>query len=430
MEDKDMQLNKHLLRYASVVFLSALLVCVGVAQASAAESYTGKISNDKVFFRSKPNTDCVYLDKLDKGTKIAVFGIKGDFFAARYDGKQGYIMREFVNLSSGALRKLEKVNEIVSTSKWAKASSIRNLGEAPKYLSYGNAGEDVEKLQRALQLKKCYEGIVDGKFGNLTRDALKKYQKNNKLAVTGKADYDTIKDLFGHVSVTTAKDDPQMKGISSVRQINVPNTTEKNDSGKHVVALQQALKLKGCYSAPIDGKYGDMTVEAVAKFQKDRGLSADGIAGNATIKALFGKNAADYTIPTKRLDWFNGGQAVIPKGAIFTVKDVGTGKTFTMKRWSGANHVDAEPINSASSAAIKSAFGNAWSWARRPILVKYNGTVYAASMNGMPHGDNTISGNNFEGHVCIHFYGSKTHDTNRVDSAHQNAEARAMKASW
>ena len=425
-----MQLKKHLLRYASIVFLSALLVCVGVAQASAAESYTGRLNNDKVFFRSKPSTDCIYLDKLDKGTKIAVFGVKGDFFAVRYDGKQGYIMREFVNLSSGALRKLEKVNEIVSTSKWAKASSIRNLGEAPKYLSYGNAGEDVEKLQRALQLKKCYEGIVDGKFGNQTRDALKKYQKNNKLSVTGKADYDTIKKLFGHVSVTTAKDDPQMKGISSIGQINVPNTTKKNSYGKHVVALQQALKLKGCYSAPIDGKYGDMTVEAVAKFQKDRGLSADGIAGNATIKALFGKNAADYTIPTKRLDWFSGGQGVIPKGAIFTVKDVGTGKTFTMKRWSGANHVDAEPINSAGSAAIKSVFGNSWSWARRPILVKYNGTVYAASMNGMPHGDNTISGNNFEGHVCIHFYGSKTHDTNRVDSEHQNAEARAMKASW
>ena len=425
-----MQSKSHILRRAAVLFAAAILITGSFPHAFAAESYTGSINDDKVFFRSKPNTDSIYMDKLDTGTKVAVVDIEGEFYAVRYAGKQGYIMRKFVDLASASVKKLEKVSEIVSTSKWAKASSIRNLGEAPKYLSYGNAGEDVEKLQRALQLKKCYEGIVDGKFGNQTRDALKKYQKNNKLAVTGKADFDTIKNLFGHVSVTTARDDPQMKGISSIGQINVPNTTEKNNSGKHVVALQQALKLKGCYSAPIDGKYGDMTVEAVAKFQKDCGLSADGIAGNATIKALFGKNAANYTIPAKRLDWFGGGQGVIPKGAIFTVKDVGSGKTFSMKRWSGVNHLDAEPVNASSSETIKSVFGNSWSWARRPILVKYNGTVYAASMNGMPHGDDTIKGNEFDGHVCIHFYKSKTHGTDRVDSAHQNAEARALQANW
>ena len=60
----------------------------------------------------------------------------------------------------------------------------------------------------------------------------------------------------------------------------------------------------------------------------------------------------------------------------------------------------------------------------------YNGHVYAASMNGMPHGTYAITNNNFDGHFCIHFYNSRTHETNNVDTAHQNCVARAMNATW
>ena len=46
------------------------------------------------------------------------------------------------------------------------------------------------------------------------------------------------------------------------------------------------------------------------------------IKQNETIKALFGKNAANYTFKTERLDWFNGGSNVIPRGATFEIKEV------------------------------------------------------------------------------------------------------------
>ena len=221
-----------------------------------------------------------------------------------------------------------------------------------------------------------------------------------------------------------------MKGITKISQIAVPNTTQRGNSGKHVLALQQALKIKGFFKPEIDSKYGDATVEAVKAFQKSKGMHQDGKAGNETIKALFGKNAANYTFKTERLDWFNGGSNVIPRGAVFEIKDVLTGKTFKVRRWAGANHIDAEPLTAADTAAMKSIYGGSWSWARRAILVKYNGHVYAASMNGMPHGTTTISSNNFAGHFCIHFYKSKTHETKRVDEAHQSAVSRAMNATW
>lgn len=422
--------QKRILRKLLAVYALMTILIGYFPLVSAAETYTGKINTDKVFFRTKANTDCDYHAVLKVNTKVAVLGIQGDFYKARFDSKEGYIMKKFVDLPSSSQRKLAKTDEIISNSKYAKASSIKALGDPPGYVRYGASGEDVEKLQRALQLKKCYSGIVDGKFGNQTRDALKKYQEKNKLTVTGKADYSTIRSLFGGVQETSIKDDPKMKGITSIAQIDVPNTTKANNSGRHVIALQQALKLKGFFKAPIDGKYGDKTLEAVTKYQKSVGLSADGVAGNGTIKRLFGKNAANYTIPTEKLDWFNGGSTIIPKGAIFTVKDIYSGKTFSAKRWSGYNHVDAEPLNADSTAAFKDAVGGSWSWARRPVLIKYNGHVYAASINSMPHGDDTISGNNYEGHFCIHFYKSKTHETNRIDNVHQNAVQRAMNASW
>lgn len=412
----------------TMFLFSAILLCITVS-AAAQTIFTGKVSSDKVFFRMQANTSCEYHAVLKKGETVGVYGIKGDFFKVKFNGKDGYVMKKFVTLSSSDLKKLTGAEETQSKSKYAKVASIKALGSAPSSVKFGDSGDNVEKLQRALQIKKCYSGVVDGKFGNMTRDALKTYQQKHKLTVSGKADYSTIRSIFGSVSETTAQDDPNMKGITSISQIPVPNTTKKNNSGKHVTALQQALKLKGYFAAPINGRYDDNTVEAVKKFQKRSGLDADGIAGNSTIKKLFGKNAANYVMPTERLDWFNGGSTVIPKGATFTVKDVLTGVTFTCRRWSGYNHLDAEPVNAAATASFKSAVGS-WSWARRPALVKYNGHVYAASINSMPHEDDTIPGNDFNGHFCIHFYKSRTHGTNHLDSEHQNCVDRAMNTHW
>ena len=217
-------------------------------------------------------------------------------------------------------------------------------------------------------------------------------------------------------------------------------TCGPGDTGDAVKKVQKKLKKLGYYSGSIDGDYGNGTKKAVKNFQKRNGLDDDGKCGKKTLAKLNSSDAkkadsktsgsdSDGTLKTERLNWFNGGSSKIPKGATFKVKDIKTGKVFTVKRWSGANHLDAEPSTKSDTATMKSIYGS-WSWKRRAILVKYNGHVYAASMNGMPHGTQTISGNNFEGHFCIHFYGSKTHGTKKVDEMHQNCVAEAMKHTW
>ena len=229
-------------------------------------------------------------------------------------------------------------------------------------------------------------------------------------------------------------------GKSSKSSGNSDGTCGPGDSGSAVKKVQQRLKKLGYYTGGVDGDYGNGTKTAVRNFQKRNGLKANGTVNKTTLAKLNSSGAKKATASdaaggsggsgtTEQLNWFKGGSNKIPKGATFKVKDIRTGKVFTVKRWSGANHIDAEPATASDTAKLKSIYGH-WSWKRRAVLVKYNGHVYAASMNGMPHGTQTIRGNNFDGQFCIHFYGSKTHGSKKVDSMHQSCVKEAMKHSW
>ena len=418
---------KNIQRITAFLLLLASLACT-IPVASAA-SYTGTINAKKVFFRTKPKKESDYYCKLNTGDKVIVIGTNGDFYKVNYNKKTGYIMKKYVSLPSSATKELNPKNTY--TSKYASVKSISKLGDAPNYAQQGSSGDSVEKLQQALKLKGFFSGRVDGIYGNYTVQAVKAFQKAKGLKQTGKADYATIMKLFGKVAYTTVENDPMMNGITKISQITVPSTTQKGSSGKDVIALQQALKIKGFFKAPIDGKYGDKTVEAVKAFQKSKKLYQDGVAGNGTIKALFGKNAANHSSnKTEKLDWFGYGKNIFYYATTFTVKDVYTGKTFKCQRRYSGNHLDAEPLTSHDTEIMKSVYDGNWSWARRPILVMYDGHVYAASMNGMPHGTCSITNNNFDGHFCIHFHNSRTNESNRVDESHQDCVERALKATW
>ena len=56
--------------------------------------------------------------------------------------------------------------------------------------------------------------------------------------------------------------------------------------GDEVRQIQTKLKRWGYYNGNIDGIYGTQTVNAVKYFQRKNGLTQDGIAGPATLKAM------------------------------------------------------------------------------------------------------------------------------------------------
>lgn len=406
--------NKHRICAA----ISASIILMAVSGASADQK--GTVNTDSLVIRQKTDTESKALQTLREGETLEILSSSGDWYKVSYGRYTGYVMKKYVKAVQSASDATEK--------------AVAKLGDAPAPMRKGDSGSDVKKLQRALEIVGAYDGSIDGNYGDVTEEAVKAFQKDNRLTADGVAGEDTIKELFKQEAAKPPEEEKGMNGIDALSDIgDAPATSEKGDSGSKVKKLQQALKLKGYYSGPVDGDYGEATETAVKAFQKAKGMSQDGVAGKTTIHILFGEKAANAdedTYKTEKLNWFDGGSTAVPKGAVFTVKDVRTGRTFECKRWSGYNHLDAEPLTADDTATMKSIYGGSWSWARRPILVKYNGHVYACSMNGMPHEDDTIASNNFEGHFCIHFYKSKTHGTDRVDEDHQACVEIAARAKW
>jgi len=335
--------------------------------------------------------------------------------------------------------------------------SIHDIGDPPNVMKPGSSGKDVTKLQQALTLLGYYGSSIDGQYGDSTTSAVKAFQKKRGMNADGIAGASTIRLIFGKSPKTADNthasskgksvepaEDPAMKGIKSISDIgSVPKTSKPGNYSGDVKKLQQALTVLGYYDDTIDSKYGETTKNAVARFQNKKGMNADGIAGASTIRLLFGKAASntgnnnssgsnhnDKPYKTEMINWTNSSSNnIIPKKAVFEIKDCRTGHVFKAKRWSGVNHIDAEPLTAADTKTARSVFGG-FTWARRAILVKYNGRVYAASMNYMPHGTQTVTNNGFEGHFCIHFLNSSTHGSQKVDKDHQNMVQKAFKYQW
>lgn len=62
--------------------------------------------------------------------------------------------------------------------------------------------------------------------------------------------------------------------------------SKQGSSGDEVTAIQTKLYELGYYGGRIDGIFGSGTKNALINFQKDNGLTADGIAGTKTLQAL------------------------------------------------------------------------------------------------------------------------------------------------
>lgn len=68
--------------------------------------------------------------------------------------------------------------------------------------------------------------------------------------------------------------------------ISVSGLSKIGSRSEEVTAIQQALKEKGYYDYTVDGIFGTRTQSAVKNFQRNNGLTPDGIAGENTLKAL------------------------------------------------------------------------------------------------------------------------------------------------
>jgi peptidoglycan hydrolase-like protein with peptidoglycan-binding domain len=133
---------------------------------------------------------------------------------------------------------------------------------AEPLLKKGATGEAVRQLQLALTDLGYDPGGVDGKFGSKTEAAVKRFQADREITVDG---------IVGDITWL------------NIDEADMSNPTiRKGSAGNPVRRAQKRLTLGGYDTGGVDGIFGAKTEAAVKRFQKDRGLTQDGIVGPQT----------------------------------------------------------------------------------------------------------------------------------------------------
>ena len=74
--------------------------------------------------------------------------------------------------------------------------------------------------------------------------------------------------------------------VLAVAQPALPALSRRGSRGEEVKQIQTVLKYRELYEGNIDGIYGSQTEKAVIQFQKQMGLTPDGIVGPKTLSAM------------------------------------------------------------------------------------------------------------------------------------------------
>jgi peptidoglycan hydrolase-like protein with peptidoglycan-binding domain len=165
--------------------------------------------------------------------------------------------------------------------------------------------EQTMEMQRALTARNLYQGKADGVWGPKTESAVRNFQTQSGLEVTGTLDEPTARAL----GIESAMMDRQpVAGTDAppapTAGAATPHTQPQLEDGGTSVQLsslsqeqaremQQRLQLLGYYRGPVDGKIGEGTRAALNRyFQRQADLARQGVISNSAI-SMFGTEVND-----------------------------------------------------------------------------------------------------------------------------------------
>ena len=215
-------------------------------------------------------------DVLDVQNKLVAAGFLDQAYATGFFGPN----------TEEAVKKYQEANGIKATGVVAEltidAMFSKNTLDTSLVLKKGDEGANVKKLQRALcSLGFLSENYVTGTFGELTENAVLRFQGAYGISQTGTAAVKTLEKLNSLVDITK---------IDSTR------IYRAGDEDAGVKALQQRLCDLGFLDSKyVTGYYGAITVSAVKRFQKANSLPETGTVAQLTVAALNSTEAKTST---------------------------------------------------------------------------------------------------------------------------------------
>ena len=228
---------------------------------------------------------------------------------------------EYTRATANAVRAFQKAHSIKETGKvdsftllalntaLATRAPIGEFGTpAPTPLTQDNViiirsgtrGMAVTRLQERLVQLGYYSITPDGIYDGNDITALRAFQRNNGLTVTGVADLGTQQALYASTAVAAP-------GVVTASPARLPNPDQCKHLSHHAAHRHERRSCQGyadasdCAGFSLRAKptasFGTQTATAVSTFQRAHNLKADGLAGKQTLSALYAANAKPYSTP-------------------------------------------------------------------------------------------------------------------------------------
>ena len=340
---------------------------------------------------------------LSLNTEVTVTAVKGKICQVKLNGQTGYMKK--AELGAQRVEKKAEAAGTVCATAYASVDGAQVVNQAGDVIATLSLNAQVSVT--ATKGNVC-QVTVNGKTGYMLASAL----SCDKTEVKAENPVTEIKATAGYVSVDKAKVyDKTGKEIATLAQNAAVSVTAYNDNLVQVATGTTKGYMK-------KSEISDTPVGSNNKNYTNGANNSNGPVGGSTVAPAKGT--------AQEMDWWTSGiQKIFARGTVAQITDVATGLSWQEKRTGGINHADCQPMTAADTAALKNAYGGVWSWDRHAIFVTIDGVNYAASMNGMPHGGDSMPDNDFAGHHCIHFTNSRLHVNDKVDSQHQKAIKKA-----
>lgn len=166
-----------------------------------------------------------------------------------------------------------------------------NTSSLPVYSKQGSTGTEVEEIQRVLKEWGLFKGEITGYFGTATENALRQYQKNNGLEVTGIADEATLKKMgitIGDIPNATEANinllariiSAEGRGESYVGQVAIGAVIcNRIEHPSFPDTLQGVIFQNGAFTAIVDGQFEEDVAESAYYAARDALLGWDPTGG-------------------------------------------------------------------------------------------------------------------------------------------------------